>query len=147
MHPHLTLLIDHYSKRPRLGKVPRKPIPFFLCEPSTFSLPVVPAPFQMIEGTAFFLGATACFLFNLGPLIYSSPAITTVLVLGLLLSGAEAFLAGMVARSLNLRVRQSLGRMFGFTLDIFSKIDLVGSLGLEHRLWLDYKHFASDYFR
>jgi hypothetical protein len=102
---------------------------------------------QVIEGTCFFLGATACFMFNLGPLMLSSPAITSVLVCGLLLSGAEAFLTGMMARSFNLRVRQSLGRMFGFTLDTFSKMDLVGSLGLEQRLWIDYKHFASDYFR
>jgi hypothetical protein len=37
--------------------------------------------------------------------------------------------------------------MFGFTLDIFSKMDTVGTLGLESRLLGDYTFFARDYFR
>jgi ABC-type bacteriocin/lantibiotic exporter with double-glycine peptidase domain len=55
--------------------------------------------------------------------------------------------AGLWVRGLNLRVRQALGRMFGFTLDAFSKVDTVGALGLEHRLVADYKGFATDYFQ
>ena len=42
---------------------------------------------------------------------------------------------------------QALGRMFGFTLDTFSKMDTVLSLGLEPRVLADYKSFAADYFR
>ena len=45
------------------------------------------------------------------------------------------------------QVRQALGRMFGFTLDAFSKIETVASLGLEMRMLKDYQMFASDYFR
>ena len=37
--------------------------------------------------------------------------------------------------------------MFGFTLDAFSKIETVASLGLEMRMLKDYQMFASDYFR
>jgi hypothetical protein len=37
--------------------------------------------------------------------------------------------------------------MFGFSLDIFSKMDTVGTLGLESRLLGDYTFFARDYFR
>jgi hypothetical protein len=50
-------------------------------------------------------------------------------------------------RRLNLGVRQALGRMFGFTLDTFSKVDLVVALGMEPRAVADYRNFARDYFR
>lgn len=53
----------------------------------------------------------------------------------------------LVSVSCPYRVRQSLGRMFGFSLDVFSKMDAVGALGLEGRLLADYKSFATDYFR
>jgi hypothetical protein len=33
------------------------------------------------------------------------------------------------------------------SLDVFSKMDAVGSLNLEDRLLADYRHFAADYFR
>ena len=45
------------------------------------------------------------------------------------------------------KVRQALGRMFGFTLDAFSKIETVASLGLEMRMLRDYQLYALDYFR
>ena len=45
------------------------------------------------------------------------------------------------------QVRQALGRMFGFTLDAFSKIETVASLGLEMRMLRDYQLYALDYFR
>ena len=37
--------------------------------------------------------------------------------------------------------------MFGFTLDAFSKIETVASLGLEMRMLKDYQNYSKDYFR
>lgn len=58
----------------------------------------------------------------------------------------EAWAFGHLARQLNLKVRQSLGRMFGFTLDAFGQISTVAALNLEPRLVSDYRLFARDYF-
>lgn len=99
-----------------------------------------------MEGATLLLGAAACLLVTLGPLWSRAPSLGLCLLLGLMLSGLEGFVTGLAARALNLRVRQSLGRMFGFSLDIFSKMDTVGCLGLESRLLGDYTYFARDYF-
>lgn len=93
------------------------------------------------------LGSAACLAVTLGPLWVRAPSLALALLLGLLLSGLEGFGTGLLARALNLKVRQSLGRMFGFSLDVFSKMDAVGALGLEGRLLADYRCFADDYFR
>lgn len=45
------------------------------------------------------------------------------------------------------KVRQALGRMFGFTLDTFSKIETVSSLGLEMKMLNDYRSYSRDYFK
>ena len=45
------------------------------------------------------------------------------------------------------QVRQAMGRMFGFTMDAFSKIETVACLGLERRMLRDYHLYALDYFR
>ncbi|WIA17366.1 hypothetical protein OEZ85_014227 [Tetradesmus obliquus] len=102
--------------------------------------------YQLVEGATLLMGAAGCLLVSLGPLWLRAPSLGMALLLGLMLSGMEGFLTGLGARALNLRVRQSLGRMFGFSLDIFSKMDAVGTLGLEARLTADYKCFAADYF-
>lgn len=115
--------------------------PVLLCHPCP--LPVL----QLTEGSALVLGSAGCLAVTLGHLWFQAPSLAVVLVLGLLMSGLEGFTTGLVARTLNLRVRQSLGRMFGFSLDVFSKIEAVGALGLEGRLLADYKCFARDYFR
>jgi ABC-type bacteriocin/lantibiotic exporter with double-glycine peptidase domain len=85
-------------------------------------------------------------MYTLGPLWVRAPSLALVLLTGLVLSGAEGFATGWLARGLNLAVRQSLGRMFGFSLDVWSKVDAVGALGLESRLVADYRSFAADYF-
>jgi len=101
---------------------------------------------QLTEGSALVLGSAGCLALTLGHLWIRAPSLATVLLLGLLLSGLEGFATGLLARTLNLKVRQSLGRMFGFSLDVFSKMDAVGALGLEGRLLADYRSFARDYF-
>lgn len=66
---------------------------------------------QLVEGSTLTLGSAACLLITLGPLWWRVPALGLALLLGLLLSGLEGFATGLGARALNLKLRQSLGRM------------------------------------
>lgn len=59
----------------------------------------------------------------------------------------EAVAAGALARPLNLRLRQAMGRTYGFSLEVFSGIEAVASLGLADLLTSDYPRFASDVAR
>jgi ABC-type multidrug transport system fused ATPase/permease subunit len=70
--------------------------------------------YAFVEGVLLLLGATGCLLFTLGPLWRGAPGIAVVLLVGLAISGLEGTAAGLGARALNRRVRQSLGHMFGF---------------------------------
>ena len=83
-------------------------------EPLTLRSMLTSTFYTLVEGGTLLLGATGCLLFTLGPLWRRAPSIAVVLLLGLGMSGLEGFVTGLGARALNLRVRQSLGRMFGF---------------------------------
>ncbi|GAX84702.1 hypothetical protein CEUSTIGMA_g12124.t1 [Chlamydomonas eustigma] len=103
--------------------------------------------YQMFEGSVLFLGSIVMLLYGAGPLLLQQPGILIIFLLVVALNFLIAWALGQWLRKCNLAVRQALGRMFGFTLDAFSKIETVASLGLEPRMLKDYRSYSKDYFR
>jgi hypothetical protein len=64
----------------------------------------------------------------------------------LALSLVEAVALAAVLRPFNRRLRQCMGRMYGFTLDVFTHVSTVVALGLQGLLSADYRRFAQDNF-
>jgi ABC-type multidrug transport system fused ATPase/permease subunit len=70
--------------------------------------------FAFIEALLTAAGSLAFITSSSRGLLTSSPALVAALIGTLLLALGEAAAMGAIARRLNLRVRQALGRMFGF---------------------------------
>eukprot|EP00884_Botryococcus_braunii_P000803 jgi/Botrbrau1/10723/Bobra.357_1s0024.1 len=102
--------------------------------------------YQLVEGAALSVGSLVFIIATSGEVIWAAPAMVALFFIIMGIDVIEAWAFGHLARQLNLKVRQSLGRMFGFTLDAFGQITTVAALNLEPRLVSDYRLFARDYF-
>jgi hypothetical protein len=99
---------------------------------------------QVVEGILLFLGSLGVIIALL-TLPYDGPrTFQIILPVTIIASLLEAAAVGAVVRPLNLKMRQSMGRTFGFNLDIFTNIGTVASLGISNLLQSDYARFASD---
>lgn len=102
--------------------------------------------YQILEGVTLLVGSLIFLMASAGPLLLQTPAIIFIFFMMVIMNIVEGWLLGAWLRMLNLMVRQTLGKMFGFTLDTFSKIETVAANNLESRLIMDYRMLSGDYF-
>lgn len=107
---------------------------------------VTSATFQLLEGLILFVGGLTLIIISSNSVVMAQPAIVLVFVLVILASIGESMAVGSWLRKCNQSVRKSLGSLFGFTLDAFSKISTVSILGLENKMEHDYNLYSRDYF-